>query len=107
MFRHFLATFLVFLLLTGCASRLPSPATSQKVIAKYFKKYGKKYRETDFGQFKVQTVELASTEELQKNWASAEAFVYLTNGPVYRVRFTLQKKAFGWRYQSWENYGKK
>lgn len=92
-------------LVGGCGSRLPEPATSQRVIAKHFKKYGKKYKETDFGHSKVTQVEISGTEEIQKDLAVVDAFTYLSDGPVYRVRVTLRKKAFGWRYVQWENLG--
>ena len=92
-------------LVVGCGARLPSPETSQKIIKKHFKKYGKRHKETDFGRHKMERVEVAQTEELQRDWAQAEAYAYLKEGPVYRVRVTLRKKAFGWRYVSWENLG--
>ncbi|MBI2067333.1 MAG: hypothetical protein HYT77_04910 [Deltaproteobacteria bacterium] len=92
---------------SGCGGRTPSPETSQRVIAKTFKKYGKKYNETDFGKYAIDRVEVAHTEELQSKLASVETFIYLNEGPVYRVRSTLVKKAFGWRHRSWENLGKR
>ena len=90
----------------GCGARLPAVQTSQKIVAKHFKKYGKKYKETDFGRYKVEKVEISGSEEIEKNLASVEGYVYLSaGGPVYRVRFTLRKKTLGWRYIQWENLG--
>jgi len=97
----------IFAFLSGCGARLPSPKTSQKLITKHFKKYGKKYKESDFGATKVERVEVNETTELQKDLALTEAFVYLSEGPVYHVLVNLKKKSFGWRYVSWENLGKR
>lgn len=106
--RFFLLTFSCLFILAACGGRLPSPKTSERVITKHFKKYGKKYKESDFGRYKVEKVEIDQIEEIQKNMASVEAFTYLSEGSsVYRVRVTLQRKALGWRYQSWENLGKR
>ncbi|MBI2083377.1 MAG: hypothetical protein HYT76_07375 [Deltaproteobacteria bacterium] len=105
--RFFLYGVCLFIL-TACGGRLPSPHTAERVVTKHFKKYGKKYKETDFGRYKVEKVEIDHIEEIQKNLASVEAFTYLAEGSsVYRVRVTLQRKALGWRYQSWENLGKR
>lgn len=96
-----------FFISAGCAGRVPSNATSQKVIKKHFKKYGKKYKETDFGQHLVKTVEAGEISELQRKLAAVDAFVYLEEGSVYQVRVLLAKKAFGWKVESWENLGRR
>ncbi|MBI4374108.1 MAG: hypothetical protein HY542_04440 [Deltaproteobacteria bacterium] len=106
--RIFIAILLGLFLVAGCGGRVPSPKTSERVILKAFKKYGKKYKESDFGRYKVEKVEIENTEELQRGLASVEAFTYLAEGSsVYRVRVTLQKRGPLWRYQSWENLGKR
>jgi len=105
---YFLIFLGISLSLTACGGRLPSPETSQKVITKYFEKYGKKYRDSDFGRHRVERVEIEGIEEIQRKLASVKAFTYLSDeGPVYRVRFTFGKKSFRWRPQAWENLGKR
>ena len=96
-----------FFVSVGCAGRVPSAATSQKVIKRHFKKYGKKYKETDFGQHPVKAVETGEISELQRKLAAVDAFVYLEEGSVYQVRVLLVKKAFGWKIESWENLGQR
>lgn len=93
-------------LATACGGRMPSPQTAQKVTTKYFKKYGKKHRWSDFGQFRIEKVEIGEIQELQRNLVEVEAFTYLSEGgPVHRVRLQMQKKTFGWRTLAWENLG--
>ena len=99
--RPLVGIFLI-LSLVSCGGRLPSPKTSQHIIQKHFEKYGKKYKESEFGRHKLTAVEISSVEELQKGLASVDAYVTLQDGPVYKVRVTLRKKSFGWKYQSWE-----
>ncbi len=75
------------------------------LVTKYFQKYGKKYKESDFGKHPVQKVEIVKVEGIQKDLAQAEAYTYLQEGPVYWVRVILQKKTFGWKSISWEKLG--
>ena len=51
-------------------------------------------------------MEIASVREIQKKLAEVEAYAYLADGMVYKVRVTLRKKTFGWRVISWEALGK-
>lgn len=93
------------LLFAGCGSRFPSPKTSHRVIEKHFHKYGNKYKESDFGKYPLEKVEIVGVQEMQKKMATAEAYIYLSGGPLYWVRVTLQKKTFGWRSVAWETLG--
>jgi hypothetical protein len=43
---------------------------------------------------------------VEKKLAEVEAYAYLADGTVYRVRATLRKKTFGWKVVSWEALGK-
>lgn len=92
-------------LLVSCGARLPSPQTAHRVVEKHFKKYGKKYKESDFGRHRLEKVEISSIQETQKGMSSVEAFTFLEGGSVYQVRVTLQKKPFGWRPLAWETLG--
>jgi len=85
---------------------VPSPQKAHGKTHKHFQKYGKKYKDSDFGQHRIEKVEIASVKEIQKNLAEAEAYAYLADGIVYRVRVTLRKKPFGWKVVSWEALGK-
>lgn len=103
--KKLLALFVASLLLVSCGGRVPSPQTSHNVLQKHFKKYGKKYKESDFGRQAVERVEIEEIRELQRNMAEVAANVHLAGGFAYRVRVTLQKKTFGWRALAWENLG--
>jgi hypothetical protein len=94
------------LVMVSCGGRVPTPQTAHGKVQKHFQKYGKKYKESDFGRSKVERVEIGSIKEIQKRLAEVEAYVYLADGSVYRVRVTLRKKTFGWRVVSWETLGK-
>ncbi len=103
--------FLVVVALSGslvaCGARLPKPKTAQGALKSYFKSYGKDYKASDFGQFKVDKVEIADITERQKGMVAVEAYISLGDGDViYKVRATLLKKTLYWRVISWENLGK-
>jgi len=93
--------------LGACAQRLPSPNSAQGVIKSYFKSYGKKFENSDFGEHKIDEVEVSEIVELQHDIARATAYVSLDDGEiVYQVGATLVKKTFRWKMTSWENLGK-
>ncbi len=100
-----IAIFSICLFLVGCAGRLPAPKTSQRVLKHHFHHYGKQFKETAFGKSKVREVEILDTEEIHKNLVTVTAFVTLEDGDVFKVRVTLERGSFGWRYVSWENLG--
>ena len=104
--RHF-SPLLMVLLCVSCGGRIPSPKTSQHLIQKYFSKYGKQYPETDFGKNTVTKVEIVNIQEVEKNRAAVDSYIYLGSDHAYWVNVTLQKKAFGWRWIAWETLGVK
>ena len=104
--KKLLSLVLVLGFLVSCGGRIPSPQTAHGKVQKYFQKYGKRYKNSDFGQHKLERVEISSVQEIQKNMAEAEAFAYLADGVVYKVRVILRKKTFGWKVISWETLGK-
>ncbi|HSA59235.1 MAG TPA: hypothetical protein VLJ37_06075 [bacterium] len=100
------ALVLLVFFVVSCGGRVPSPQTAHGKVQRHFQKYGKKYKESDFGRSKLERVEIGSVREIQKKLAEVEAYAYLSDGTVYRVRVTLRKKTFGWRVVSWETLGR-
>ena len=88
---------------TACGGRMPEPKRARSVMSHHFNRYGKKFPASEFGHTQVQEIDILGTEEIHKNLVQSEAFVTLQNGNVFKVRFTLEKKALGWRAVSWEN----
>ena len=87
---------------------MPSAQRSQHLIEKHFKKYGRKYKDSDFGKYPVQKVEISSISELQHHLAEVEAFTILSGeGGAYKIRATLEKKTLGWKLLSWESLANK
>lgn len=103
--RKIAAVFLLALFLASCGGRTPSPQTAHAKIQKHFKKYGKRYKNSDFGQHPVDRVEIVDVREIQKNYAEVDAYAYLSGGQGYKVRITLRKKPLGWKSVAWENLG--
>lgn len=92
--------------LGACGGRVPEPQTAQKVFAKHFKKYGKKYPTTDFGERRIAKVEIGNIIELQKKFVAVEGLVYLEgNESPHPVLMTLERKPFRWKVVSWEKFG--
>ncbi len=87
----------------GILKFLPLFATSyQDVIKKYFKKYGKEYKTTVYGQSCVKEVDITGMEEIHKHLVAVDSFLTLENGEVQRIFVTLKKGPWGWRFVSWE-----
>lgn len=105
--KQFIVVLLVFITVgaAGCAKRLPSERKTTHLIREYFNNYAKEYNQSSFGNKKVKNVEVLSIKELHKNFITAQAFVTMAgeNVDVYKVRVTIEKGPFGWRYVSWEN----
>jgi len=93
-------------LLTAACARTPSPNTAHNKMLKFFAKYGSKYKLSDFGQHKIQKVEIVDVRELQKDMAEADAYAYLADSIMYKISAIFQKKPFGWKLVSWESLGK-
>ena len=89
--------------LSACGGRLPNPSTSQKLIKKYFNKYGKKYPSTIYGQSKVAKVEIDKQSEIHKKFVSVEAYVVLEDGNLRKVIASLEKGPVSWKFVSWED----
>jgi hypothetical protein len=91
--------------LVGCVARTPNAKSAHRMVEKHFKRYGNKYKMTDFGQLAIEKVEIIEIKEIQKGVAEIFAFVILQEGlKVYKVRMTASRRA-GWRFESWENLG--
>jgi hypothetical protein len=102
--KRFLPVMLILVfLLPACAGRTPSNAKTAHLSKKYFNKYGKKYKETDFFNNKVKSVEIKRTEELQKNVATSFVLLDLADGKDVPVILTMIRKfPMGWRITGWE-----
>ena len=93
---------LFLFMLTACGGRLPKVKTAEHVMKRYFNKYGHKFKTSEYGQYKVDSVTVIEINEVHKNMVSAEGQVKLFEGPVNNVNCILEKKTFGWRVVSWE-----
>jgi len=92
---------------TACAQRMPKAKTAQNTLKSYFKGYGGDYKETEFGQYPIDEIEVSSITELQHGVVWVEAFVSLDEGNiVYKVGVALEKKTIRWKVLSWENLGR-
>jgi len=97
---------LATLLLAVACARTPSPSTAHNKMISFFTKYGKKYKLSEFGQHRVQKVEIVDVTEIQKNMAEVDAYAYLADSIMYKVSSIFVKKPFGWKLVSWESLGK-
>ncbi len=96
-------TFIAVLFLCACQGRLPKPQTTEKLIYKHFKKYGKKFPNTIYGQYPVIKVEIEKQEEIRKNYAAVDAYIKLADGTLKKINATVEKRPLGWRFVSWED----
>jgi hypothetical protein len=96
---------IVVAFLTACSGRVPTPQVAHAKLTKHFHKYGKKYKDSEFGRHAVGRIEIVSVHEIQKKLAEAEAYVALLDGPTYRIRAIFERKPFGWKIISWEDLG--
>lgn len=88
---------------SACAGRIPSDAKTAHLSKKYFHKYGKKYKETNFYHNKVQTAQVQRTQELQKNLATSFVLLNMADGTSTPVILTMIRKfPLGWRITGWE-----
>lgn len=99
-FRIFVVC-MVIMFAAACA-RTPSSDSSKSIIKHYFKKYGHKFKDSDFGGHKIGDVTIFEIAEQHKGLVAVTAEVRLVEGPVYNVRCMLVKKTLGWRVSSWE-----
>lgn len=96
---------LLSLCLTGaaCGGRTPSNVKTAKIAKGFFNKYGKKFKDTQFGQSKVSQVEVKEVRELQKNVSTSFLLVKMADGTEIPVIMTLiRKPVSGWHTTSWE-----
>ena len=105
--RKYLSIFLVLSFVaalsvtTGCARR-PTPNRVRSLSSHHFKKYGKKYPETIYGQHKVESIDIISSEELHKYLVAVVLGLTFDDQSSQEVRMTLERKSFGWQMLSWE-----
>ena len=91
------------LCLAACGGRVPSQAKTASIAQKYFKKYGKKFKESPFATNKVSAVEVKDIQELQKDIATSFLLIKLADGSEIPVIMTMiRKPPLGWRTSGWE-----
>lgn len=96
-----LVTLLAFM--AACGGRIPSDVKTANLTRGYFKKYGKKYKDTIFYNNQVAAVEVKQTQELQKNVATSFVLVDLQEGQeVPMILNIIRKFPLGWRITGWE-----
>ncbi len=101
--KYFILIVMLLLTLQACGGRVPSTATAQDIVKGYFNKYGKKYKDSPFGDHKVQQVQILSMEEIQKHLSYGTALVTLDNAALFKINMNFIYKApLGWRQQGWE-----
>src|SRR5262249_37006270 len=101
--RPILLLLLLAFLIPACGGRVPSHAKTADIAKHYFKKYGKKFKESPFALSPVTDAEAKQVDELQKNIATAFVLLKLADGSEVPVIMTLiRKEPLGWRTSSWE-----
>jgi hypothetical protein len=101
--RKIILMIMLPLFLVSCVGRVPSNKSAANIAKGYFKKYGHKFKETEFGNNPVNSVEVKEVQELQKNVATSFLVVKLNDGTELPVIMTfLRKLPLGWRTTGWE-----
>ncbi len=91
------------MIFTACAGRVPSAHTASSITLSHFKSYGKKYKDSMFGQGKVIKAGVARVTEQSRKRAEIEAVVEMSDGHAAHVLVNAKREApFGWRVDSWE-----
>ena len=102
----YLIAIVVLFSFVACSSRVPSPRSARGASMSYFKKYGRKYDNTQFGNKNVDNVTINAIEEIQNKVALVDAVVTFMDGHAARVLVRMQNKfPQGWKVQSWEMAG--
>jgi hypothetical protein len=99
------ALLLALLALSTSCAREPSTKRSTKILRHHFKKYAKKYPDTEYGRHGVTEVEVTGQNEIHKHLVAVESFITLGDGSVQRIYATVEKGPMGWRFVSWEKVG--
>ena len=98
-----LSLLFITFLLPACAGRIPSDKKTAHLSRNYFKKYGKKYKETVFFKNPVQAAEIKRTQELQKDVATSFILLEMAEGQKIPIIITtIRKFPLGWRITGWE-----
>ena len=90
---------------TAACARQPTPKRTANIMEGFFKKYGKEYPESIFGQAQLQGIQILHIDEVHKDLVAVYAILELQDGMAIQTRFSIQKKPLGWRALSWENMG--
>ncbi len=93
---------LFFLLTAACGARVPNTETAEKVSKRFFVKYGKKFKNSEVGVYKVAGTKVLEVQEIHKNMVMATIEVDFIDGPDMITKCVLEKRSFGWKLVSWE-----
>ncbi|MBF0105756.1 MAG: hypothetical protein HQM16_10570 [Deltaproteobacteria bacterium] len=108
LFKILLSVLVIVSLCTACAARLPNPKTARGVSMSFFKKYGRKYPTTPFGQKNLDNVTINNIEEISYKFALADTIVTFVDGHAGRALIRMENRfPGGWRVISWEMLGYK
>lgn len=92
-----------FVSINCSGGRSPSPKSAQSITKRFFKNYGKKYKESVFAHKAVSDVGVNGVREQSRHVAEIDAFVDLKSGERHRVLVTVKKTPpIGWNVISWE-----
>ncbi|MBI2344419.1 MAG: hypothetical protein HYV02_08835 [Deltaproteobacteria bacterium] len=100
-----LMSMILFLLptLPACGGRQPSMHRAERLVTGYFKRYGRRYDASTFGEHPVTKTRVREIEELHKHYVHLLAELDMEDGGTEIVRAALEKKApLGWRLVAWE-----
>ena len=93
---------LIFVAGSSACARKPEVKVAERKIHKFFLKYGKEFKDTEYGRHPVSDVDVSTQEEIHKNLISAEAYLNLSGGDMQKISVTLERRFIRWKFISWE-----
>lgn len=97
-----LLTALAFIAGSAACARKPEVKVAERKIHKFFLKYGKEYKDTEYGRHPVTDVDISTQEEIHKNLIASEAYLSLSGGDMQKISVTLERRFIRWKIVSWE-----
>lgn len=102
-FKVFTVVLSICFLFVACSSRMPSPKTARSAAMSYFKRYGRKYPHTQFGNKNVSNVNINAIEEISYKFALVDTIITFNDGHAARALARMESRfPGGWRVISWE-----
>lgn len=107
--KHFRLLFVLLMvssLVVGCSARMPTPKTARATSISYFKKYGRKYPHTQFGNKNLSNISINGMQEISYHFALVDTIITFVDGHAARALVRMQNRfPGGWRVVSWELAG--